>query len=220
MRRCLATHRITRLTTPSGSTTSSKRRGTGSAWSASSPSDLKGAKVSVVPEPPEFWNYVLTGEYVPPVNTNPITSRPIASGLAITEQQVVQGDTVFTELTVTFEISGPVGNIVVPPARRVLSEAQTTTRTATWRISHADQYTVVVRPFSPDGRAGVAASVTYITAGADVPPRLVDFFDVDELSGGVRMYTWGFLASIQSPDFAASRSGTCRVRCCDRNGSR
>ena len=45
--------------------------------------------------------------------------------------------------------------------------------------------------------------MTYITAGADVPPRLVDFFDVDELSGGVRMYTWGFLAnSIQSPDFA------------------
>ncbi|MCU1196132.1 carbohydrate-binding protein [Stenotrophomonas maltophilia] len=169
-------------------------------------SDLKGAKVSVVPEPPEFWNYVLTGEYVPPVNTNPITSRPVASGLAVTEQQVVQGDTVFTELTVTFEISGPVGNIVVLAAGSdgVLSEvAQTTTRTATWRISHADQYTVVVRPFSPDGRAGVAASVTYITAGADVPPRLVDFFDVDELSGGVRMYTWGFLAnSIQSPDFA------------------
>ncbi|WP_256775414.1 MULTISPECIES: host specificity factor TipJ family phage tail protein [unclassified Stenotrophomonas] len=169
-------------------------------------SDLKGAKVSVVPEPPEFWNYVLTGQYVPPVNTNPITSRPIASGLAITEQQVVQGDTLFTELTVTFEISGSVGNIVVLAAGSdgVLSEvAQTTTRTATWRISHADQYTVVVRPFSPDGRAGVAASVTYITAGADVPPRLVDFFDVDELSGGVRMYTWGFLAnSIQSPDFA------------------
>ncbi|WP_329813116.1 host specificity factor TipJ family phage tail protein [Stenotrophomonas sp. SMYL36] len=169
-------------------------------------SDLKGAKVSVVPEPPEFWNYVLTGEYVPPVNTNPTTSRPIASGLAITEQQVVQGDTVFTELTVTFEISGPVGNIVVLAAGGdgVLSEvAQTNTRTATWRISHADQYTVVVRPFSPDGRAGVAASMTYITAGADVPPRLVDFFDVDELSGGVRMYTWGFQAnSIQSPDFA------------------
>lgn len=169
-------------------------------------SDLKGAKVSVVPEPPEFWNYVLTGEYVPPVNTNPTTSRPIASGLAITEQQVVQGDTVFTELTVTFEISGPVGNIVVLAAGGdgVLSEvAQTTTRSATWRISHADQYTVVVRPFSPDGRAGIAASVAYITAGADVPPRLVDFFDVDELSGGVRMYTWGFQAnSIQSPDFA------------------
>lgn len=169
-------------------------------------SDLKGAKVSVVPEPPEFWTYVLTGEYTPPANTNPVISRPIASGLAVTEQQVVQGDTVFTELTVTFGISGPVGNVVILAAGSdgVLAEvAQTATRTATWRISRADQYTVVVRPFSPDGQVGVSASVTYITAGADVPPQLVDFFDVDEMSGGVRMYTWGFLSeSIQSPDFA------------------
>ncbi len=169
-------------------------------------SDLKGAKVSVVPEPPEFWNYVLTGQYVPPVSTNPITSRPIASGLVIGEQQIVQGDTVFTELTVTFDITGPVGNIVVLAAGSdgVLAEvAQTTTRTATWRISQSDQYTVVVRPFSPEGQVGVSASATYVTAGADVPPLLVDFFDVDELPGGVRMFSWGFLSgSIQSPDFA------------------
>jgi len=169
-------------------------------------SDLKGAKVSVVPEPPEFWNYVLTGEYVPPVNNNPGLTRPVASGLAVTEQQVVQGDTVFTELTVTFEVSGPVGNVVVLAAGSdgVLAEvAQTSTRTATWRISQADQYTVVVRPFSPGGQVGVSASVTYVTAGADVPPLLVDYFEVDELPGGVRMYTWGFLSeTIQSPDFA------------------
>ncbi len=169
-------------------------------------SDLKGAKVTVVPEPPEFWTYVLTGEYIPPVNPNPITSRPIAGEVAVTEQQVVQGDTVFTELTVTFGISGPVGTVVILAAGSdgVLTEvAQTATRTATWRISRADQYTVVVRPFSPDGQAGVSASVTYITAGADVPPQLVDFFDVDEMSGGVRMYAWGFLSeTIQSPDFA------------------
>lgn len=169
-------------------------------------SDLKGAKVSVVPEPPEFWNYVLTGQYVPPASTNPTTSRPIASGLVVSEQQIVQGDTVFTELTVTFDITGPVGNIVVLAAGSdgVLAEvAQTTTRTATWRISQADQYTVVVRPFSPEGQVGVSASATYITAGADVPPLLADFFDVDELPGGVRMFSWGFLSeSIQSPDFA------------------
>ncbi|MDV3469000.1 host specificity factor TipJ family phage tail protein [Stenotrophomonas sp. C3(2023)] len=169
-------------------------------------SDLKGAKVSVVPEPPEFWDYVLTGQYVPPVDSNPGLTRPVASGLNVTEQQVVQGDTVFTELTVTFEISGPVGNVIVLAAGNdgILTEvAQTSTRTATWRIRQADQYTVVVRPFSPAGRMGVSASATYATAGADVPPRLVDYFEVDELPGGVRMYTWGFLSeTIQSPDFA------------------
>lgn len=135
-------------------------------------SDLKGASVHVVAEGPEFWQYVLTGHYIPSPNASLQQTRPVASNLRITEQQVVQGNTSFTELTATFDISGPVGNIVV-------------------------------RAFSPEGEAGVAVSATYINAGADVPPVLVDLFDVEQRSGGVRLYTWGWLSeTIQSPDFA------------------
>lgn len=169
-------------------------------------SDLKGAAVRVVEEGPEFWNYVLTGEYIPPPNESLLPTRPVASNLRVTEQQVVQGDTVFTELTATFDITGPVGNILVLAAgqdQELLEVAQTQTRTATWRIPQADVYSIVVRPFSPDGEAGVAVSLTYATAGADVPPVLVDLFDVQERSGGVRLYTWGWLAdTMRSADFA------------------
>lgn len=169
-------------------------------------SDLKGAAVRVVEEGPEFWNYVLTGEYIPPPNDSLLPTRPVASNLRVTEQQVVQGDTQFTELTATFDITGPVGNILVLAAgqeQELLEVAQTQTRTATWRIPQADVYSIVVRPFSPDGEAGVAVSVTYATAGADVPPVLVDLFDVQERSGGVRLYTWGWLAdTMRSADFA------------------
>lgn len=171
-------------------------------------SDLKGASVRVVAEGPEYWNYVLTGAYIPPPSGSLLPTKPVASNLRITEQQVVQGNTTFTELTATFDVTGPVGNIVVSAAGTagggILSEvAQTRTRTATWRIPRADSYTVVVRPFAEDGTAGVAVSGTYITAGADVPPVLVDLFDVQERSGGVRLYTWGWLAdTMQSPDFA------------------
>jgi hypothetical protein len=168
--------------------------------------DLKGAAIRCVPEGPEFWEYVLNGHYIPAPNQSLLQTRPVASNLRISEQQVVQGNTTFTELTATFDITGPVGNILVLAAgqdQELLEVAQTQTRTATWRIPRADAYTIVVRPFGPDGETGIAASATYITAGADVPPALIDLFNVQERSGGVRLYTWGWLAdTMQSPDFA------------------
>jgi len=81
--------------------------------------------------------------------------------------------------------------------------AQTVTRTATWRINEPGTYTIVVRPFSPNGEAGVAVQVVYTTGSAGLPPVLVDLFDVVERSGGVRVYTWGWLEdTMRSPDFA------------------
>ncbi|WP_313171480.1 host specificity factor TipJ family phage tail protein [Stenotrophomonas sp.] len=169
-------------------------------------SDLKGASVRVVAEGPEFWVYVKTGNYVPSPNESQLPTRPVASNLRITEQQIAQGNTQFTELTATFDITGPVGHVLVlaaGPNQELQEVTQTQTRTATWRIPQADVYSIVVRPFAPDGTAGVAVSATYATAGADIPPVLVDLFDVQELSGGVRLYTWGWLAeTMRSADFA------------------
>lgn len=170
-------------------------------------SDLKGAAVDVVAEGPEFWHYVKTGTYIPPAEGSQLATRPVASNLRITERQVVQGDTLFTELQATFDISGPVGEI------RVLSDvdrngeleqvASTSTRSASWRIPGAGVYPVTVRPYNPDGLAGVAVTATYTTRNAGEPPVLVDLFDVEERSGGVRLYTWGWLeTTTQSPDFA------------------
>jgi hypothetical protein len=169
--------------------------------------DLKGAAVDVVAEGPEFWHYVKTGQYIPPENGSQLATRPVASNLRITERQVVQGDTVFSELQASFDITGPVGEI------RVLSDldqnaeleqvASTTARSASWRIPRAGVYPITVRPYSPEGQAGVAATVTYATQGADVPPVLVDMFDVEERSGGIRLYTWGWLGdTTRSADFA------------------
>lgn len=168
--------------------------------------DLKGAAVRVVPEGPEFWDYVLTGHYIPAPNQSLLQTRPVASNLRVTEQQVVQGNTTFTELTATFDVTGPVGTTIVRAGiagGELQDVAQTVTRTATWRINEPGQYTVVVRPYSPDGEAGVAVQATYTTAGAGVPPVLIDIFSVEEQSGGVRLYSWGWLAdTMQSPDFA------------------
>lgn len=171
-------------------------------------SDLKGARVAVVPESPEYWHYVRTGQYIPAPNESLLQTRPIASNLVISERQVPQGDTVFTELVATYDITGPVGDVVVQMSNEndELEEvARTTTRNAVWRIPRAGTYQIVVRPFSPDGRAGVAVATIYSTIGADAPPVLVDLLDVQERSGGVRLYTWGWLTgTTQSADFAGA----------------
>lgn len=168
--------------------------------------DLSGARISVVSEGPEYWNYIKTGVYIPPSNDSLLQTRPVASRLTVSERQVVQGDTVFTELIATFDITGPMGRAVVmmPDEDGELQVvAETITRTASWRIPGAGTYQIVVRPFSPDGLPGIAATTIYSTIGTDAPPVLVDLFDVVERSGGVRLYTWGWLTStMQSADFA------------------
>ncbi|MDY4296839.1 MULTISPECIES: DUF1983 domain-containing protein [unclassified Xanthomonas] len=175
--------------------------------SISPESDLNGAAVSVVPESPELWNYVKTGAYVPPPNGSLLQTRPVASDLKITERQVVQGNTVFTELQAAFSISGPAERTVVLSDLDGNGEleqvAETVTRTARWRIPGAGTYSIVVRPYNPDGLAGVAVSGTYATTGAGSAPVNVDALTIDDQAGGVRRYAWSFApATIQSPDFA------------------
>ena len=170
-------------------------------------SDLGGASISVVPEGPEFWNYVLTGAYTPAPNASLLPTRPVASNLRVTERNVIQGDTVYTELQVAFDISGRAVNTVVScdvDGDGQLDEvAQTVTRSASFRIPGAGSYTLLVRPYDEDGNAGVPATIIYVTASADQPPVLVDSFTVDAIDGGLRRYTWGFNPdTIQSPDFA------------------
>lgn len=168
-------------------------------------SDLKGASVKVVPEGPEFWDYVLNGRYIPAPNQSLLQTRPVVSNVTIAETQIVQGNTTFTELTATFDVTGPVGDIIVLSGVTGTDQrevAQTSTRTATWRIDSPGTYNITIRPFSPGGEVGVSASVVYATRGTGLPPVLVDIFTIEEEEGGVRQYTWGWLdGTVRSPDF-------------------
>nr|WP_323475802.1 host specificity factor TipJ family phage tail protein [Xanthomonas campestris] len=173
-------------------------------------SDLKGASISVVPEFPEFWTFVKTGRYIPPDSGSSLATRPIVSNLAISEDQITTGDVTATDLVATFDISGPFDHAVVYASAsdgngELVEVAQTRTRTARWRIPRAGTYTINVRPFGPEGQMGVGASLIYTTIGADAPPVNYDLFDVEEISGGIRRYTWGFWNdTIQSANLAGA----------------
>jgi Carbohydrate binding domain. len=174
--------------------------------------DLRGARVAVVPESPEFWTYVETGEYTPPAGGSQLLTRPVASNLRIAELQTVQGDTVFTELQATFDVSGPMAYATVHLAQQIDGEwsevrqvAETRTQQARFRIPGAGVYMISVRPYNEDGMVGTSATVQYTTQGADVPPPAYDFASVTDLGAGVRKYSWGYSAStVQAPDYAGA----------------
>nr|WP_258072695.1 host specificity factor TipJ family phage tail protein [Xanthomonas arboricola] len=173
-------------------------------------SDLKGAGITVVPESREFWIFVKTGQYIRPENGSSLATRPILSNLAINEDQITTGDVTATDLVATFDISGPFDHAVVYASAsdgngELLEVAQTRTRTARWRIPRAGTYTINVRPFGPEGQMGIGASLIFTTIGADAPPVNYDLFDVEEISGGIRRYTWGFWTdTIQSANLAGA----------------
>ena len=170
--------------------------------------DLKGGKVAVVQEGDEFWNYVHTGEYIPPESDSLLNNSPIASNLRISEVLVVQGDTVFTELQAIFDIDGyAVESVVLMAGSDQIFQqvARTTTRSAQWRIPGPGTYTIAVRPMGDHGKIGRPATTIYTTIGADAPPILYDYFTVLDLDGGIRRYEFGFNpGSNRSPDMAGA----------------
>lgn len=165
----------------------------------------RGANVSVVVESREFWNYVRTGHYEPAESGSLLNTRPVLSELQVTEQRQVIGDVVQDQLVVSFQVSGPYAETRIYTADQdgsLRERARTDGRNAEFNIPGPGTYTIVAMPYNKEGLRGTGKTVTYSTVDSGVPPVLVDTFDVQEVNGGVRFYTWGFNPdTIQSGDF-------------------
>lgn len=132
------------------------------------------ASITCSPEYPEFWQYVLTGEYVPPPdNSSLVSDLPVASNLSVTRGKVLQSGSWVHQLTATFEVRGnydhaqlwaaPVG------APLVVVDASVFGLQVSWIVPSDNTWNVEIRPFDSLGRPGTKASYIY----AD-PPEAVD----------------------------------------------
>ncbi|QFY77545.1 hypothetical protein DUD43_07515 [Alcaligenes faecalis] len=169
---------------------------------------LGGAQVAVVPESDEFWDYVLNGTYEPAGSDSELSrdETPVVRNLRITEQQMVQGNTHFTELTITFDVSGELASAEVwagPEGHELVHVADTSTRQATFRIDMAGNWMVQVRPMGHT-RAGPAASIFYLTQHTDLPPWNYDSLLITEISGGLRRYVFDYLENDPPFDLAGA----------------
>ncbi|AWG34026.1 hypothetical protein [Alcaligenes aquatilis] len=170
--------------------------------------DLGGAQVAVVPESDEFWDYVINGTYEPAGSDSELSrdETPVVHNLRVTEQQTVQGNTQFTELTITFDAKGELASAEVwagPEGQELAHVADTFTRQATFRIDVAGNWMVQVRPMGHT-RAGPAASIFYVTQVTDLPPWNYDSLLITEIAGGLRRYVFEYIENDPPLDLAGA----------------
>ncbi len=160
--------------------------------------DLKGAKVTCVPEGPEFWDYVLNGTYVPAPSQTvlPQHARASVKNLRVTEHVNVQGDTEWYELSALWDAEGDYDHAQVwagvDGSELQLVDANAVGSRTRFRIDGPGQWLVEVRPFNAGGQVGQAAAALYITTLVQRAPRNVDDFTVQELAGGLRRFAWQY----------------------------
>ena len=129
--------------------------------------NLSGARITAVPEGPEFWNYVATGSYeAPPL---PPASAPlVASNLQITQERLGLTYDERAQLVATFDVTGPYDHAQVWAALSgqplaLLGETRTR-RFGPWTVDTVGNFDVEVRPFDGLGRPGHVSSVVYAVA--------------------------------------------------------
>lgn len=159
-------------------------------------SDLKGARITAVPEGPEFWDYVLNGTYVPAPNQSsiPQLGRPVVKNLRVSEKVNLQGDTEWYELSCIWDVEGDCDHAQVWAGRdgselRMVDGSAQGAR-STFRIDGAGEWLIVVRPFNASGQAGQSATLLYITTMTQLPPRNPGTFVVQQVTGGLRRFAW------------------------------
>jgi hypothetical protein len=145
--------------------------------------NLDGAQVQLVPDTPEFWTYVWNGAYTAPPNTSLLgQGLPVVLGARVTEQLARQGNTLYTELTLTFDVQGNYDHADLWGAvagGQVQRLATTRNQALSWRGGLAETWTLELRTYSAT-RLGAPYALTYTVVGMTVPPA-----DVAGLSAGI-----------------------------------
>lgn len=145
---------------------------------------INGARMSLVPESDEFWDFVETGEYQPPPNNSLLRGAPEVVGLIVSEQLARQGNTYYTELSVNFEATGPfqraelwgaVGEGEASPPQRLLASGDS--QTLSWQGGLDERWHLELRLYS-DTRAGVPFRLYFDVQGLRKPPPNIEAISV------------------------------------------
>ncbi|RCW73799.1 TipJ family phage tail tip protein [Pseudorhodoferax soli] len=169
--------------------------------------DLKGARISCVPEGPEFWDYVINGNYVPAPNGSSLMANlPVASALRITRARVKVGAGWEHELSATWDVTGNYDHAQVwaAPAGQplVLIDSNVYGTRLNWRVPSDQTWSVEVRPFDGLGRMGTIASAIF-TDPSVVVGAVVGLVASVETNGVV--LRWNTPQDVDSIDYASTQ---------------
>jgi hypothetical protein len=169
-----------------------------------------GARMTLVPEVPEFWAMVTSGAYTAPANNSLLRPAPTVTGLRIVEELARQGNTFYTELSVVFEttgnfnraeIWGAVGEGEASPPQRLLAGG--TSQTLTWRGGLDERWHLELRVFG-DTRQAEPFRLYYDVVGLREPPPAFDTFIVQAQPDGTRQYNFAYTTTVAPLDWAGA----------------
>lgn len=170
--------------------------------------DMEGARIALVPESAEFWDYVWMGAYTPPPNNSLLQAAPEVSDVLVTEQLRRLGAAYYTELTLTFAVAGSydraelwggvvdsVGFVEPSTMRRL---ASTRGLTLSWQGGLNETWALELRAFSAV-HSGEPYRLTYKVGGIASPPPPFDRFLVLAQPDGTRQYEFGYASEDAKP---------------------
>ncbi|MDP1886637.1 host specificity factor TipJ family phage tail protein [Polaromonas sp.] len=156
--------------------------------------NMDGAKVQLVPESAEFWDYVWNGAYTAPASGTLLTrAGPVVTRALITEQLARQGQTFYTELTLTFDVTGSFDKAELWGAvdGGVLQRlAETRTQSLSWRGGLRETWTLELRAYGAT-RVGSPYPLTYTVKGLSIKPP-----DITNLSISGAVLEWTAVSAV------------------------
>jgi hypothetical protein len=165
---------------------------------------VNGARMSLVPETTEFWDYTETGAYEPPPNNSLLRGAPEVVRVMITEELARQGTTFYTDLSASIEATGPfgraelwgaVGGGQAAPALTLLDTTQS--QILRWRGGLDERWHLEIRLYG-DTRAGAPFRMYFDVQGLREPPPEFDLFTVLAQPDGTRQFNFAY-TSTQAP---------------------
>ncbi len=158
---------------------------------------MDGARLTLVPELAEFWDYVDNGTYTPPPNNSRLASSPVIASAVVTEELARQGNTFFTELSVDYDVIGNFRRAELWGSTsgfdRMTRLGTSSSQRISWRGGLAEAWSLELRAYS-ETRAAEPVRLLYAVRGLSAPPPNVQAVTV---SGQV--VTW---PAVNVPDLA------------------
>jgi hypothetical protein len=157
-----------------------------------------GARMTLVPETTQFWDYTETGAYQAPPNNSLLRGAPEVTRVRITEELARQGNTFFTELSASIEATGPfsraelwgaVGAGQVAPALALLDTSRS--QILRWRGGLDERWHLEVRLYG-DTRAADPFRLFFDVQGLREPPPEFDLFTVLAQPDGTRQFNFAY----------------------------
>lgn len=157
-----------------------------------------GARLTLVPESAEFWDYVEGGAYTPPPNNSLLATAPVVVSVHPTEQLARQGNTFFVELHLSFQTEGVYSRAELWGStagfERIEKISETRSHSISWRGGIDDVWSLELRVYS-DLRQASPFRLEYTVQGLRAKPEPFDVFQVLAQPDGTREFRFGYTST-------------------------